>query len=56
MNDAATCAVRSRREFIVEASAITVAFHRSDPALPPVSPERVTRLHFTARETALRVR
>ena len=121
MNDAATRAVKSRREFIVEASAITatlaacgrsestpnhpatadttppssiaqgrgqpvgsqnpdsrtdtslhhampgssstpntgaanVAFHRFDPVLPPVSPERVTRLHFTARETALRVR
>lgn len=32
-----------------------VAFHRFDPALPPVSSSRTTRLHFTARETAIRV-
>jgi len=33
-----------------------VAFHRFDPALPPVSSSRTTRLHFTARETPIRVR
>lgn len=32
-----------------------VAFHRFDPLLPPVSSSRTTRLHFTARETAIRV-
>jgi nitrite reductase (NO-forming) len=33
-----------------------VGFHRFDPALPPVSSSRTTRLHFTAKETAIRVR
>lgn len=33
-----------------------VAFHRFDPALPPVSSSRTTRLHFTAKETPIRVR
>jgi len=37
-------------------AAANVTFHRVDPILPPVSRERVTRLHFTARETAVRVR
>lgn len=32
-----------------------VAFHRFDPTLPPVSSSRTTRLHFTARETPIRV-
>jgi nitrite reductase (NO-forming) len=31
-------------------------FHRFDPILPPVAAERTTRLHFTAKETAIRVR
>ena len=38
------------------ASAQNVVFHRYDPALPPVSAERVTRLHFTAKEAPVRVR
>ena len=33
-----------------------LAFHRFDPTLPPVSASRTTRLHFTAKEVALRVR
>jgi nitrite reductase (NO-forming) len=33
-----------------------VPFHRFDPALPPVSATRTTKLHFTAKEVALRVR
>jgi FtsP/CotA-like multicopper oxidase with cupredoxin domain len=33
-----------------------VAFHRFDPALPPVSKTRVTQLHFTARDAAIRIR
>jgi nitrite reductase (NO-forming) len=37
-------------------SAASVAFHLYDPVLPPVSRERVTRLHFTAREVPVRVR
>lgn len=37
-------------------TASNVAFHRFDPTLPPVSRERVTRLHFTAREVPIRVR
>jgi nitrite reductase (NO-forming) len=37
-------------------SAADVAFHRYDPVLPPVSHERVTRLHFTAKEAPVRVR
>jgi nitrite reductase (NO-forming) len=35
-----------------DAAAIT----RFDPTLPPVSPERTTRIHWTARETPLRIR
>ena len=34
----------------------SVAFHRVDPALPPVSANRTTRLHFTAKEVPVRVR
>ena len=37
-------------------NAASIALHRFDPALPPVSAERTTRLHFTARETRVRVR
>ncbi len=37
-------------------AAAAVAFHRFDPTLPPVSRERVTRLHFTAKEVPIRVR
>jgi nitrite reductase (NO-forming) len=37
------------------ASAQNVAFHRFDPTLPPVSPERTTKLHFTAREVPLKI-
>jgi len=37
-------------------AASSVAFHRFDPMLPPVSAERVTRLHFTVKEVPLRVR
>jgi nitrite reductase (NO-forming) len=33
-----------------------VPFQRFDPALPPVSATRTTKLHFTAREVPLRVR
>jgi len=33
-----------------------VALHRFDPVLPPVSSARTTQLHFTAKETPLRVR
>lgn len=36
--------------------AANVAFHRFDPALPPVSTARVTQLHFTAKEVPLRLR
>jgi len=32
-----------------------VAFHRFDPALPPVARERTTRLQFTAQEVPIRV-
>ena len=32
-----------------------VAFHRFDPALPPVTRERTTRLQFTAQEVPIRV-
>jgi nitrite reductase (NO-forming) len=32
-----------------------LAFHRFDPTLPPVSPERTTKLHFTAREVPLKI-
>lgn len=37
-------------------AAAAVPFHRFDPTLPPVSRERVTRLHFTVKETPIRVR
>ena len=37
-------------------AAANVAFHRYAPELPPVSAERTTRLHFTAREAPLRIR
>lgn len=33
-----------------------VPFHRFDPALPPLPAQDIVRLHFTARETTLRVR
>src|SRR5512140_787456 len=33
----------------------SVGLHRFDPALPPVSSSRTTRLHFTAKETPIRV-
>jgi nitrite reductase (NO-forming) len=36
-------------------SADRVAYHRFDPALPPLSASRTTRLHFTAKETAVRI-
>jgi nitrite reductase (NO-forming) len=32
-----------------------VAFHRFDPALPPVATERTTRLQFTAQEVPVRI-
>jgi len=38
------------------AAAAAVAFQRFDPVLPPASHERVTRLHFTAKEVPIRVR
>ena len=37
------------------AAASAVAFHRFDPVLPPVSPSRLTQLHFTAKEAPIRV-
>ncbi|HSC31739.1 MAG TPA: multicopper oxidase domain-containing protein [Gemmatimonadaceae bacterium] len=37
-------------------AAAAVAFHRFDPVLPPLPHQRVTRLHFTAREVPIRVR
>ncbi|MGH7649561.1 MAG: multicopper oxidase domain-containing protein, partial [Gemmatimonadaceae bacterium] len=37
-------------------AAAAVAFHRFDPALPPLSAERVRRLHFTVKEVPIRVR
>ena len=37
------------------AAAAAIAFHRFDPTLPPLSRERLTRLHFTAKETPIRV-
>ncbi|HWH50892.1 MAG TPA: multicopper oxidase domain-containing protein [Gemmatimonadaceae bacterium] len=40
----------------VASAPANVPFHRFDPALPPVSTQDVVKLHFTARETALRVR
>lgn len=36
--------------------AASVTFHRFDPVLPPVSRERVKRLHFTVKEVPIRVR
>jgi nitrite reductase (NO-forming) len=36
-------------------AAQSMAFHRFDPTLPPVSPERNLKLQFTAREVALRI-
>lgn len=36
-------------------AASAIAYHRSDPTLPPLSRERLTRLHFTAKETPIRV-
>ncbi|MHB1224501.1 MAG: multicopper oxidase domain-containing protein [Gemmatimonadaceae bacterium] len=36
-------------------SAQSVAFHRYDPALPPLSAERTLRLHWRSQETAVRV-
>lgn len=33
-----------------------IPFHRFDPTLPPVSPTRTTKLHFTTKEVPLRVR
>lgn len=38
------------------AAAARIPFRRFDPALPPVSPERVTRLHWSAMEVPVRVR
>jgi nitrite reductase (NO-forming) len=38
------------------ASAPAVPFHRWDPALPPVAPGRVKRIHMTVREVPVRIR
>ena len=38
------------------AAAANIVYHRFDPTVPLVSKERVTRLHFTAKEAAVRVR
>jgi nitrite reductase (NO-forming) len=37
-------------------SADSVKFHRYDPTLPPLPSSRTTKLHFTAKETPVRVR
>jgi len=37
------------------AGAQNLAYHRFDPTLPPVSRERTTKLHFTAREVPLKI-
>jgi nitrite reductase (NO-forming) len=36
-------------------SADRVAYHRFDPARPPLAASRTPRLHFTAKETAVRI-
>ena len=37
------------------ANAQNVALHRFDPVLPPVAPERTTKLQFTAQEVPIRI-